>query len=178
MAPPFLPVIRIITLPDGTQLTPAEELRISTGLDANVIVGDGPTRIELTATEIEAVPTFLLVPQAAVLAAGPATVLFVIVAARHASVEVTAVQFIPHANTALDVVNYAEFNLAVYDEDGVFVQYLLDGDIGTGDIAFTSMQTDISLVVSHTLKEGRTIVAEWSKGGAGADVPGGTWIIT
>ena len=176
MARPFLPVIKTITLDDGTQLDPADELRISTGLDVEYVEEDGRTWIRLSAT---ATPTNLIVPQAAVLAAGPATMRFIIAAAPLVPVPISRIQFIPHDGTAQSDIAYARFSVAEYDEAGAFTLYVFDPYYGTNVQDFNSMQTNIYFVLTgYTLPIGSTVVVEWSKIGGGADVLGGTWILT
>lgn len=174
MGRPFLPVIKTITLDDGTQLDPSDELRISTGLAAEYVEEDGRPWIRLSA----ATPSFI-VPQGNVLAAGPATMRFVIAAATRAAIPISLIQFIPHAATTQSDTVYARFTIAEYDGNGAFARYVIDGSYGTNIQDFISMQTSIYFpLTGYMLPLGSTVVVEWSKVGGGADVLGGTWIST
>ncbi len=174
MARPFLPVIKTITLDDGTQLDPADELRISTGLEAEAVEEDGRTWIRLSAES-----TSFLVPQGDVLAAGPATRRFVLAAAPRVAIPISLIQFIPHGTTLQSDTVYARFTVEEYDASGAHTRYILDPYYGTNVQDFNSMQTSIYFTLNdYTLPLGSTVVVEWSKIGGGTDVLGGTWILT
>lgn len=176
---PSIKVITTITTAAGVRLEPASELRLAAGLTAAVVTGDGPTRVELRADGTASTVPQTIVPQAAVLAAGPAVVYFVIAAARTVPIPIARIQIIPHATTIQDPTDFARVGIEEFDASGVSVMDLFDGPIFYTSINnFASMSTAITVDPDYTLPVGSTLVARWSKGGAGADVLGATWIIT
>ncbi len=181
MSPPFLPVITVITLPDGSSLTPAKELRILSPLSVAFVTGDGPDRIELgSPTALDTYPAIVPVPQSsfALGSGGAAPLAF---SSPDGSTRFARASMVANAGLVANDTDYLDVTL--YDLDlsagtptmipGTTRTTKTIGSGGSGD--WTGNKIAIDIVLGVDLAAGHALVALWTKHGAGIAHPGGLW---
>lgn len=180
MPPPYLPVITVITRPDGSSFTPVGELRIMSGLTYTVVTGDGPDRGELAPTAVATVYAPIVpVPQPPVTATGGDTTIIAF-ASPDGPTHFTGAVMFAGGSLLDDATNYAIVTL--YDATDGTTKTAIPGATttttpiasgGTGPWVGGSIAIDLGLGVD--LAEGHYVVAVWTHVGTGVAVPGGWW---